>query len=186
MQITKFTINSDDGQMEVRIEQADKLIALRLWKNLDYKDFSLAIDLSYMLTSSVTEDLAIRLEDIGETQFDGVYYLQAEEEESVSIAVTADLTRYKECILDKVIQSNLGKPCLVENNVEVINAHMVLVNLAYAVELQFIDEIVNLLTAINVFCSNECKSCGDYDNLTDYSSRVYNDSSFIVDPGNIV
>tara|TARA_R110000851_G_scaffold308129_1_gene466919 strand:+ start:94 stop:654 length:561 start_codon:yes stop_codon:yes gene_type:complete len=186
MQISNFSISSDGTEMKCNISDAASVTGLRLWKNFDYKDFNLAIDLSYKLTGATSETITISLFDIGETQFDGVYYIEAEDPDEVSLDVTADLTRFKECVLEKIIQSNLGKPCLVENNVEVINAHMALVNLAYAVELQFIDEILNLLKVVNIFCSNECKACGNYKNINDYTSRVYNDPDFIIDQNNII
>jgi hypothetical protein len=186
MQITNFTINTDKTEIDVTITDAATITELRLWKNFDYKDFSLAVDLSGKLTASATETLTITLADIGETCFDGVYYLQADDPDEISIKVTADLTRFKECIIPKIINANLGKPCLVQNNIEVINAHAILVNLAYAVELQFIDEIIELLDAINVYCSDECKSCGGYKDLADYEYRVFNDPNFIIDGGNII
>lgn len=172
--------------MDVTITDAATITLLRLWKNFDYKDFSLAIDLSAKLTGSATEVLTITLADIGEVAFDGVYYLQADDPDEISIDVTADLTRFKECIVERVVDKNLGNKCLVEINKETINAHSILVNLAYAIELSFVDEIVVLLDAINIYCSDECKSCGGYNNLEDYEYRVFNDPNFIIDGGNII
>jgi len=186
MQITNFTINAAKTEIDVTITDAATITLLRLWKNFDYKDFSLAIDLSAKLTASATEVLTITLADIGETCFDGVFYLQADDPDEISIDVTADLTRFKECILEKTIIANLSNRCLVEYNKEQINAHSILTELSYAVTLKFIDEIVVLLDAINIYCSDECKSCGGYENLDDYEYRVLNDPNFIIDGGAII
>lgn len=186
MQITQFQISADKTQIDVTITDAATVSALRLWKDFDYQDFSLAIDLSGKLTASATENIVITLADLNETSFDGVYYLQAEDPDEVSIDITADLTRYKECILEKVIIANLGNRCLVENNIEMMNAQAILRSLAYAIELNFVNEIVKLLSMLQVYCSDECKSCGGYSNIDDYEIRVFNDPNVVIDGGDIV
>ncbi|MGK2864893.1 MAG: hypothetical protein ACSLE0_23375 [Chitinophagaceae bacterium] len=186
MQITQFEISADKTQMDITITDAATISALRLWKDFDYQDYDESIDLSGKLTASATEVIVVTLADISETSFDGVYFLQAEDPDEVSIDVTAELTVYKECILERVISANLGNKCLVEYNVETINAQSILKSLAYAIELKFIDEILKLLAMIQVYCSNECKSCGGYSNLTDYSYRVFNDPDYTIDSGDIV
>lgn len=186
MQITQFEISADKTQMDVTIIDAATVSALRLWKDFDYQDFSLAQDLSAKLTGSATESITITLADIGEISFDGVYYLQAEDPDEVSIDVTAELTRYKECILDKIITANLGNKCLTENNTDTLNAHSTLFSLAYAIELNFVNEIIKLLSMLQVYCSDECKSCGGYTNIDDYEIRVFNDPNIVIDGGDIV
>lgn len=186
MQITQFEISADKTQIDVTIIDAATVSALRLWKDFDYQDFSLAVDLSAKLTGSATENIVISLADIGEVSFDGVYYLQAEDPDEVSIDITAELTRYKECILEKVVAHNLGNQCLVDNNVDVMNAHSALFSLSYAIELNFVNEVVKQLSILQVYCSDECKSCGGYTNIDDYEIRVFNDPDVVIDGGDIV
>jgi hypothetical protein len=186
MQITQFEISADKTQMDITITDAAAVSVLRLWKDFDYQDFSLAKDLSAKLTGSATESIAITLDDIGEVVFDGVYYLQAEDTDEVSIDVTAELTRYKECILDKIITANLGNKCLTENNTDILNAHSTLFSLAYAIELNFVNETIKLLSMLQIYCSDECKSCGGYNNIDDYSIRVFNDPDIVIGGGDIV
>jgi hypothetical protein len=186
MQITQFEISADKTQMDITITDAATVSVLRMWKDFDYQDFSLAIDLSGKLTASVTEVLTVTPGELGETSFDGVYFLQAEDPDEISTDVTAELTRYKECIMEKVVTNNLGNICLVENNTDTLNAHFTLFSLAYAIELNFVNEIVKLLSMLQVYCSDECKSCGGYSNIDDYEIRVFNDPDVVIDGGDIV
>lgn len=186
MQITQFEISADKTQIDITITDAATVSALRLWKDFDYQDFEAAVDLSGKLTASATENIVVTLADINAPSFDGVYFLQAEDPDEVSVDVTAELTRYKECILERVVTTNLGNRCLAENNVETMNAHSILRSLAYAIELSFVDEILKLLSALQVYCSDECKSCGGYSNIDDYEYRVFNDPDYVIDGGDIV
>lgn len=186
MQITQFEISADKTQMDITITDAATVSVLRLWKNFDYQDFDLAIDLSGKLTGAATENLVVTLADINAVSFDGVYFLQAEDPDEVSVDVTAELTRYKECILEKVVTRNLGNPCLAENNIDTLNAHTSLFSLGYAIELNFVNEIIKNLSILQVYCSDECKSCGGYTNIDDYEIRVFNDPNVVIDGGDIV
>lgn len=186
MNITQFEISADKTQMDITITDAAAVSVLRLWKNFDYQDFNKAIDLSGKLTGVATENIVVTLSDINETSFDGIYFLQAEDISSISLDVTADLTRYKECILEKIIHNSLGNICLTKNNTDTINAHTALFSLSYAVELNFVNEILKLLSMLQIYCSNECRSCGGYKNIEDYEVKVLNDPDIILDGGDIV
>jgi hypothetical protein len=186
MKITQFEISADKTQMDITITDAATVSVLRLWKDFDYQDFESAKDLSGKLTGAATENITVTLSDLNYTSFDGVYFLQAEDPDEISVDVTAELTRYKECILEKVVSANLRNRCLVEYNKEAMNAHSALFSLSYAIEMNFINEIIQLLSMLQVFCSDACKSCGGYTNIEDYEIRVFNDPDVVIDGGDIV
>lgn len=188
MQITNFKISNDKSKIDVTITDAADITSLYLWTDKTFKDFTLAINLTSKLTSSATETFIITLSDIGITKFDGVYFLEAEDTTEISIAVTEELTRYKECILDKIIELSVCDDCLKKQSLVVTNSHQLLRSLYHAIELKFIDEILLLIKALNKFCSNECKTCGQYENINDNTSQDNNnpdDIDVVIDGGQV-
>lgn len=170
MIITLFEISADKTTLDVTISEASNVSVLRLWKDTNFKDYNLAIDLSSKLTGSATEQIQITLADLGETYFDGIYFLEAEDNSGTSLKITADLTKYEECILEKVILANLNSDCLTYNNVSVINAHSILNSLKYSISLNFVNEILKLNSMIKVYCSEDCKTCGNYKNSDNFTN----------------
>jgi len=172
MKISSIAISTDRTQIDLVITDAASLTSLSLWTDITYKDYSLAIDLSVKLTGAATENITITLSDLSLTYFDGVYFVEAEGTE-VSIAAVADLTRYKECILTKVLQIAQCNDCLKVFNNSLLNSQTLLLSLQTAVNEGFIDEIMLIIETLNKFCSDNCKSCGEYKNTLDinyYSS----------------
>lgn len=172
MNITTFSISQDRTQINLVIEDAATLTDLKLWTDITYKDYSLAIDLSSKLTASVVEIITISLSDLSITYFDGIYFIEAEDPDEIANAITADLTRYKECILDKMLESIECGDCLKATNNNVLNAQTLLYSLETAIENSFIDEISLILIALKKYCSNDCKSCGEYKNIV--NTTYYN------------
>jgi hypothetical protein len=172
MQISNLTISSDRKQINLTIIDAVSVTSLLLWDNLTYKNYSLAIDISSKLTGTATQNIVITLADLGISYFDGVYFIEAEGTD-ISISAVADLTRYKECILTKVLAIAECSSCLKAFNNSIINSQILLLSLEAAVAEGFIDEIMLIIEALNKFCSDNCKSCGEYKNTLDtnyYSS----------------
>lgn len=173
MNITSLTISTDRTQIDLVITDAATISGLKLWTDVTYKDYSLAVDLSAKLTASPTENITITLADLGISYFDGVYFIEVEDPDEVSIASVADITRYKECILNKVTRIVECEDCLKKFDAELINAQALVRSLEAATEEGFIDEIMLTIEALNKYCSNTCKSCGEYQNTLDtnyYSS----------------
>lgn len=173
MKISSLTISTDRTQINLTITDAATVSSLRLWTDITYKDYSLAIDLSSKLTGGVTENIVITLTDLSLQYFDGIYFIEAEDPDEMSIQVVADLTRYKECILTKVLQVAQCNDCLKVLNSSIINSQVLLYSLEVAVSEGFIDDIILTVEALNKFCSDNCKTCGEFNNVLDtnyYSS----------------
>lgn len=151
--------------MNVTITDAATVSSLKFWTNLTYKDYLQSIDLTSKLTGSATENITITLSDVSLSYFDGVYFLEAEDPDEVSGAMTADLTRYKECILGKLMLVSACDECLEKNSTRLINAQGLLNGLETAVEQGFIDETFSIIDALNKFCGNDCKTCGERKNV---------------------
>lgn len=165
MQITNFSISADRTQMDVTITDAATVSSLRFWTQSTYKDYSQSIDLTSKLSGLTTENIIITLSDVSLSYFDGVYFLEAEDPDEISGAITSDLTRYKECILEKLMLYSVCEDCLEKDSARLINAQALLNGLESAIEQGFIDEILSIVAALDKFCSNDCKSCGERKNV---------------------
>lgn len=167
MQITQFEINALRTEIDVTITDAADISSLVLFTNATYKDFSQAIDLSAKLTASATETFTITLADLGQAYFDGLYFLEAEDTDEVSNAIVGDFTRYDECIINKLSELSICDDCLKSSSESLINARTALTSLEKATIQGFIDEAFNIIKILDKFCSNDCKTCGEYNNIVD-------------------
>jgi len=167
MKITLFAISTDRTKINLTITDAATVSSLKFWTDSTYKDYTKAIDLTSKLTASATENIELSLADLGLCYFDGVYFVEAEDPDEVSEAVTADLTRYEECILDKILNTIGCADCLQFQSQSIINAQTLLYSLQTAVNNSFIDEIVLIVTALNLYCSNQCKTCTEFKTIAD-------------------
>lgn len=173
MQITKFEITSNRAYIELRITDASAIEGLRLWTKDTYKDSSKAIDLSSKLTGASEEIIQIFPNDISQSYFDGIYFIEAWDDIVTSTDITSDLTRYKECILAKVLNLTAKSDCLNKKDYSVINAQTLLSALEDAIAQNFIDEIMMIVKVLDKYCTNTCKSCKKYPSIIDpnyYSS----------------
>lgn len=173
MQITEFYINNDRTNLILTITDASTLTTLNLFTDETYKDYNEAIDLSSKLTGATVENITITLADIGESYFDGLYFIEAESPTEVYGALETDTTRYEECILNKIVALGICDECLKEHSTSLLNAQTALVGLKFASDSGFIEEAFNLIALLNKYCSNRCKTCGPYNNVIDNNYYDY-------------
>ena len=173
MKITKFEISQDRLQINLEIIDAATITSLVFWTDVTFRNYSQSIDLSSKLTGSSTENITITLGDISLPYFDGIYFIEAEGPDELSLSISSDLTKYKECILSKLMTAISCDDCLKTQLPSITNAQTLLVSLGTAIESAFIDEISLLFTALKKYCSDDCKTCGEFKNIVDvnyYSS----------------
>lgn len=182
MQITNFKINSTRTAINLTIIDALNVSTLKLWTDKTYKDYNLAIDLTSKLSGIATENITITLSDLSTAYFDGVYFIEAEDNTTTSQAIDSDLTRYKECILNKLVEYSICDDCLKNNSISLINAQSLLIGVENAVEQGFINETFNLINSLNKYCSNDCNSCGKYSNITNNNYYSIPQESFGIEP----
>lgn len=165
MKITAFSISSDRTELDLTISDAASVASLRLWTDKTFKNFSKALDLSAKLTGSVTEVITITLADLGILYFDGVYFIEAEDSDETSMEYVYTLSRYKECIVDRLMYISKCNECLKSENADLKNAFMFLTGLVYTLEDRYIDEMLTFITVLNTYCNNTCSTCGKYKNI---------------------
>lgn len=167
MEITLFTINNSRTELNLAISNATAATTLYLWTDKTYKDYSKAIDLSAKLNGIATQNIVITLNELKQKYFDGLYFVELSSSAELDSSFTGDLTRYKECILDKIVSLSMCDSCLNKESGAIINAQGLLTSLETAIELGFLDESFNIITALNKYCSNDCATCGAYSDVKD-------------------
>ncbi len=174
MKITNIKISQDRTSINLTIEDAATASSLKLWDDKTYKDFSLAIDLTTKLTGSILENITISLADLNIPFFDGIYFIEVESSTEISFAITSDLTRFKECILEKTLAAGICDDCSTKNIQSVLNAQGLLRSLQDSIENGFIDEILLINKSLNKYCSIDCKTCGNLKNQVNNNYYSYN------------
>lgn len=165
MQITNFKISLDKTKLNITITDASTVTSLLLWNEITYKDYSKAINLTSYLTGNTTEVIEITLTDLNYRYFSGLYFLEAINSTDISNSVTSELTKYKECIINKLIKHSVCEECLSDKTISLVNAQGLISGLEDAVELGFVDEMLIIIEALNLYCSDDCDTCGNYKNI---------------------
>jgi len=176
MEITSFYISSDRAKLIINLDNASTINTLKIWTDNTYKDYNLALDFSFLLTTDAIQTIELTLSDIGIPYFDGVYFVEVSDPTNILNAVTSDLTKYKECILNKLRELSVCIDCPDDGySLSLINLQGILFGLEIAIEQGFINEIVLKLEALKKLCSNDCKTCGNKDNILDTNYYNTND-----------
>lgn len=181
MQISSFTINDDKTELDLTITDAATVQSLRLWTDKTYKNFAKAVDLSGKLTASATEIITITLADIGIEYFDGIYFIEAEDLDEVSIEYTSELTKYDECVVNRVKYISTCSECLAEQDTDLLNAYALLIGLEKALSLRFVDQILYFKTTLDKYCTADCATCGKYSNVeTNTSEDILGSATLVI------
>ena len=171
MTISSFNISIDKTQLDLVMTDAADARVLRLWTDKTYKDFTVAIDLSSKLTGASIEYIEIALADIGIPYFDGIYFIEVEDANEIAQAMAWELTRYEECIVNRLGYLSVCNDCLVGEDDDLKNAFLFLEGLKTALENNLIDDIIWLNEVINKYCTNDCATCGKFSSLDDITSE---------------
>lgn len=175
MILNSFTLSSDKKSLEVNISNASNINSLLLFTDKTFKDYSKALDLSNLLTNDANQIITINPSDLNVKNFEGLYFIELEDPSDIISGLLSVLTRFEECILEKVVKINLCDDCLKEQYLSIVNAQTTLEGIKIATEFGFIEEAINLINNLRNYCSNKCKSCGNYDNIITNNYLNYND-----------
>jgi hypothetical protein len=145
-----------------------------LWTDKTYKYDNKKINLSSRLNGSASQTITITLTELELPYFDGVYFIEALSDTEEAVAITADLTRYEECILDRVMEKGDCVPCQEVEDPALTNTQAMLDGLYIAIKHGFIQEILTLVKGLDRQCSDECKSCGTYNHVTSNNYFTFN------------
>ncbi|AGO48976.1 structural protein [Cellulophaga phage phi14:2] len=181
MKITSFEISSDKSKLSLTIGDAQDVISLRLWDNDTYKDFSKLIDLSDKLTGASTETIDIFPNDLNISSFSGIYFIEAEDITETSLEFTSILNKYEECVLNQSVLYDNCEECIEDLNLNILNINTMLTSLKMALELRFINEMLNIIKALDKYCTNNCSTCGQEIDASDYENNNPDSINIILD-----
>ncbi len=186
MQITSLTISSDKSKIDLVISDAADVTTLRLWTDQTYKEFSELIDLSSKLTGSITENIEIFPSDLGEAFFDGIYFVESEDNDETSIEFVAELTKYEECILVRSLQLTSCADCLNQKDVIFINMNGLLEVLHYAMNQRNVEVMISIINTLDKYCTEDCTGCGgEVNDVSSYENSNPDTIEIIVDGGSL-
>ncbi len=174
MTITSFKVSEDKSTLILNLSDASAATNIYIWSDKTYKYENKKVDVSSKLTGAATQSLTISLADMELDYFDGVYFVEVISPTKVCTKVAAELSRYKECIIDKIKKQEGCIPCGDTIDKSLINSHVMLTSLEIAIEQGFIQEILTTVKALNKVCSNSCNNCGKYKNIVSNNYFTFN------------
>lgn len=166
MEITSFKISNDKASLTLSLTNATAATAISLWTDKNYKYESKKVDLTSKLTGAATETITMSLADIGIKYFDGVYFVEIYSPTKTCAGIAADLTRFKECVLKKLMEHTECVSCQKVEDPFLTNIHTMLTQLEVCIENGFVQEILSLTKSLDKHCSDSCNTCGSYKNIT--------------------
>jgi hypothetical protein len=175
MTLNSFELSNDKKSLEINIADASNIDSLLLFTDKTFKDYNEALDFSNLLTTDDTQTINITPSSLGVKNFEGLYFIELENSQERINGLLSVLTRFEECILEKVVKINLCDDCLKKQYLPLVNAQTTLEGIKIATEFGFIEEAIALINSIKNYCSNKCKSCGNYDNVINNNYLSYND-----------
>jgi hypothetical protein len=174
MTITSFKVSDDKANLILNLSEASAATDIFIWSDKTYKYEGKKLDFSYKLNGAATQSITISLAEMELDYFDGVYFVEVIAPSITCAKVAHDLTRFKECIIDKISKQEGCVPCGDAIDMSVINAHTILASLEIAIEQGFIQEILTTVKALDKLCTNTCNNCGQYKNITSNNYFTFN------------
>lgn len=162
MKIGSFSVLDSTGKIALHLTEATAATTLLMWTHKTYKTEGLEVDLSSKLNGADVQNIYITTSDLGVQEFDGIYFVEVKSDTETVSGIAEELTRYKECILEKVRASKDCESCYEINDKDTFNSHVLLTSLEMAVKVKHVQEILYLAYGLDKLCTNECKGCGKY------------------------
>lgn len=186
MRIDSVQISSDFTNLIVTITDASSANTLLFWNNDTYKDFTQSKDFSAKLDGTATQTVDISLSEINEPYFDGIYFFEAQSNTETSINYCYILTKYKECVLNGIMEMKGCDDCLEKMDNKVREMHSILMSLEYALQERFIDDAISIVKMMDKFCSKSCNTCGTYTFVNnDTIDENFETTTVILDGGSL-
>jgi len=166
--IKKFQINSEANLINVELEASvgETVTKVLLWDNRTFQNYNKAVDLTSKLSqTSNIEEFTIDLKDVGQSSFTGIYFMEVstsdqECEDCGLIGIAANLIKYNECLLDKVLKYSV---CVtgncndkLENNI--LSIDTLLETVTICITSGYYSEAIDILKTLDKLCGT-CDSC---------------------------
>ncbi|MDB4285899.1 hypothetical protein N9933_01195 [bacterium] len=181
--ILALNIAADTISVDITTSATNTFLTAVLYNKNTFEDPLLAIDLSAKLVGTgINESFNITASDAGVSQFNGIYYLVVTTSEIVvpqdnctidtnkGVGYVANLTVYKECVLNKTLSMCIDDCKIVVGNCTECTYDPLLVDtliegVYYALEEGYLHEANTTLCLLDEIC-NICDTCPSYGNTT--------------------
>lgn len=175
--VNKFEVSADRLSLglKVTVGSGELVTSLLLWTESTYKVQSQAIDLSSLITGTgVVEEISISASDAGVTSFDGIYFLQIDNDNATDapgIVATLSLTRYYAVLA--ALLANVDLSCLNcnDNFQNALLLDMYVEAMKNSIKIGRFRDAIEFLKKINIF---EEISCGECSNINPVVSTAGN------------
>ena len=178
MKINILQISEDSENIEISVEtrDGDTIQSIVLWNDETFKDYSKAINLdSYLKKTNNKEVFIVPLCELNITTLGKIFFIEVvstdlteiescnECASNITLGVTADLSPYKEFILDLILNLHYDKNC--EKSVgqvnKIINLEMILTSICTSIQFGFYNEAISLIKDIIKLTTSQlgCDSC---------------------------
>lgn len=174
--INNFEIITDGTQLAIDVQTnlTYHISEIRIWTMLDYKDYSLAINLSSrILGVNNREVLIINASDVGLQIFKDIVYMEVKSTyvdtpscldcQSPATGVTYNLTPYYYCLLSYLLQLEITN-CVDcdknKSNQMVITINMLIDNIIKALQVGYYTQASQMVTKLQKLCTlTPCTDC---------------------------
>jgi len=161
--INSITISSDKKTMSISVDAGvgQLMTAVNLWTESTFKDLTLTKDFSSKLAGNVqVESFTILASDLSLEKFDGLYFLEFENNNSeTSLKAIYELTEYEKCGLDKTLQYLYDNDCSVTVQKEVLNIDIFITQVKNAIDLLLYSKALELFETLKALCAADCETC---------------------------
>jgi len=173
--INNFSIINDGLSLAVNVETSEgyNITSVLLWKMVDFKDYSLAINLDYKLEQiNNTEVFIVTAEELGISIFEDIYFIEIQSDEpeencttclNPALGITYNLLSYYNCLLNNLLDSEIND-CANCNNLTnknlVITISLLIDSVEKAIELGFYTQAISNVNKLKKLCSlSQCTNC---------------------------
>lgn len=174
--INSVVIDEFSNSIKISIS-APNLTEVLFWKQEDFQDYSKAIDVSHLIPTNNNDIyiFTISKSDVNLESFNGLFFLEFVSGDSSSndysrkIAIAANLISYHECLLDKVLSTDIvgckqKKSNCVECEEDMIYTQVLLSSLNTSIRFGFFEEAIKILKTLDEMCEI-CHTCPPYENV---------------------
>ena len=156
--------------------------SVNLWTDKTFKNYDVALDFTSKLAqTSENEIFSITASEVDGEVFDGIFFLEFTTTDltppdnctgcdgQIALGVVAELTRYQECLLEKVLKLNTcdgnlfaDGACGTSETGDIININVILDALKYALQSGYYNEAITFITQLAKLCTTSCWYCDDF------------------------
>ncbi|HEX8586061.1 MAG TPA: hypothetical protein VF680_16830 [Allosphingosinicella sp.] len=176
--INNLEIIEDGSKLAFNLETAEgfNITSLLLWKMDDFKDYSLAKNLTYKLQQINNKEVfIITAAEVDLSTFEDVYFIEVDSNEEddngcssclqPTLGITYNLSKYYQCLLGYFFEANdANKPCKTCHDVntkpEIISINLLIEMVETSIQLGYYTQAINMIKKLKKLCHlKKCNNC---------------------------